>query len=122
MIATTAVTAVTAATIIDVPIALAGPQRPAADVLEESSRIGDAEVGVSDGDIGRAIVFGLTVGTVGMFLVSFLICIAAGLAIGTALGVAVLPAVFAGLYGGGVPFLTAHMVRSEKRERELAEQ
>jgi hypothetical protein len=89
----------------------AGPAIPAS--------LADAGGGVTDAGLGRAIVFGLTVGTLAMYLVAFGICLAAGLTAGRAAGVAVIPGVFSGVFGGGSPALLRQMLRFEKEQRRL---
>ena len=75
---------------------------------------------VTDGDLARAIVFGLTVGTLGVFVVTLVIALGAGVGLGSALFVAALPAVFGGIYFGGAPVLLTHMLRFEAQERRAS--
>jgi hypothetical protein len=85
---------------------------PGGDALQ----VADAAVGVTDAGVGRAMVFGLTVGTAVMFLVAVGIGLAAGLGLGTAAAVAVVPGLFGGLFGGGSPALLVQLERFEKQE------
>jgi hypothetical protein len=77
----------------------------------------DADVGVTVVGMGRAVAFGLTVGSLGAYLLSLVIGLAAGLGAGTAAGMAVLPGIFGGLFGGGGPMLLTQLLRFEKQER-----
>ena len=81
----------------------------------------DADVGISVAGMRRALAFGLTVGSVGAYLLSLAIGLAAGLDIGTAAGMSILPGIFGGLFGGGGPMLLAQMLRFEKEERRALE-
>lgn len=83
------------------------PTVPAAVIAESAEPI-------LDGDMWRAIMTGATVGTAGLFLLSFVMCMAAGVGVGNAAGVSLLPAFFGGVYAGGAPTLLRKMVRFEK--------
>lgn len=72
---------------------------------------------VTDGDLARAVVFGLTVGTLGVFVVTLVIALGAGVSLGSALAVAALPGIFGGVYFGGAPALLTCMLRFEAQER-----
>jgi hypothetical protein len=72
---------------------------------------------VTDGDLAHAIVFGLTVGTVAVFVVTLGIALTVGVSFGEALLIAALPAVFGGIYFGGAPVLLTRLLRFEAQER-----
>lgn len=74
---------------------------------------------MTDADLGRAIAFGLTFGTVAVFVLTLGIALVARVSLGEALFVAALPAVFGGIYFGGAPVILAHLLRFEAQERRL---
>ena len=74
---------------------------------------------ISDADMWRAIMTGATFGTVGVFLLAFVMCLAAGIGVGNAAGVSLLPAFFGGVYAGGAPTLLSKMLRFEKDARRI---
>ena len=82
----------------------------------------DVDVGVTVEGMGRAVAFGLTVGSLGAYLLSLAIGVAAGLGVGTAAAMAVLPGIFGGLFGGGGPMLLTQLLRFEKDERRSLQQ
>jgi hypothetical protein len=70
--------------------------------------------GLSDGALGRAMAFGFTAGTVGMTLITFVICLVIGDApVGTAAAISIVPGIVAGFFFGGLAWLSAEVTRSE---------
>lgn len=93
----------------------AGPEPLA--LVEDPVTAREPREDVTDGDLARAVMFGLTVGTLGVFAVTVVIALGAGVSFGSALAVAALPGTFGGVYFGGAPVLLTHLLRFEAQER-----
>ena len=75
---------------------------------------GDA---VSDGELGRDILFGIVVGTPLIYLTLLVMCLVAGTGLQNAALVSILPSALSGIFFGGVLPLSRQMARHEAAER-----
>jgi hypothetical protein len=72
---------------------------------------------IVDADMWRVIMTGASIGTAGLYVLVFVMCVIAGVSTDSAAGIAVLPAVFGGVYAGGAVTLLLKMLRHERQER-----
>jgi hypothetical protein len=78
---------------------------------EHDSGIGGEEL--ADAALGRAMVFGLTGGTLGMTAITIVMCLIAGADFGTAVAISIVPGLVAGLFLGGTIWMGSEVSKLE---------